>query len=204
MVVCLCVLRWREWIRRCGLFLQKNISSSLRSGSLFPSSKTCWVKTTRPTVSSEVQSRTTPGTGEKEEEGISTCHRSLKWCAPRFVSIIVVSCAISLQIALHWSTITLKPLPCFLQPHSVNLNSLPFHGEAVVAPRCFHFTITALTIVWGRSSWGINFTNWLGTKVPRDSATFKVTELFRTTRSTASAWFYPPASNGYGRNTRTQ
>ena len=30
--------------------------------------------------------------------------------------------------------------------HSVSLCGLPLHGWAVVAPRCFHFTITALTV----------------------------------------------------------
>jgi hypothetical protein len=59
--------------------------------------------------------------------------------------------------------------------HSVSLCGLPFRGWAVIAPRCFHFRITALTVDWGSSS----RTNWLVGKVASyGGTTFKVIELF--------------------------
>ena len=62
---------------------------------------------------------------------------------------------------------------------SVSLCGLPLHGWAIVAPICFHFTKTALTVDWGSSSRGRNLMNWLVGKVaPYDGAMLKVTELF--------------------------
>jgi hypothetical protein len=58
--------------------------------------------------------------------------------------------------------------------HSVSLCGLPLTGWAIVAPRCFHFTITALTADQGR-----NLTNWLVRKVASyDGAILKVTDFF--------------------------
>jgi hypothetical protein len=55
--------------------------------------------------------------------------------------------------------------------HSVSLCGLPLHRWAVVAPRHFHFTITALTVDWGSSSraqiwWPDLFERWHPMMVP--------------------------------------
>ena len=50
-----------------------------------------------------------------------------------------VASRVSLEISTRWS-------------RSVSLCGLPLCGWAVVAPRCFHFTITALTVERGSSS----------------------------------------------------
>ena len=47
---------------------------------------------------------------------------------------------------------------------SVSLCGLPLRGWSVVAPKCFHFTITAVRVDRGSSN-GRNLTNWLVGKV---------------------------------------
>jgi hypothetical protein len=59
------------------------------------------------------------------------------------------------------------------QSHSVSLCGLSLCGRAVVAPRRFHFTITALTVDQGSSS---RADIWRADSY--DGATLKVTELF--------------------------
>jgi hypothetical protein len=49
--------------------------------------------------------------------------------------------------------------------------------RAVVAARCFHFTITALTGDWAALAWQI-FDQLVGKVASYGGATFKVTELF--------------------------
>ena len=64
--------------------------------------------------------------------------------------------------ALHFST---------RQSNSVSFCGLPLHGWAVVAPRHFHFTITALTFDQGSSSkaeiWTDLLERWHPMTVPR-------------------------------------
>ena len=70
--------------------------------------------------------------------------------------------------------------------HSVNLCGLLRRGWAVVAPRCFHFTITAPTVDQGSSS-KAEIWQWLVGKVASyDAATLKVIELFSVAHSIAN------------------
>ena len=80
-----------------------------------------------------------------------------------------------LWMSIHYIFMRFSPL----WSRSVSLCVLPLRSWAVVAPRHFHFTITALTVDRGRSSRAELFTNWLIRKMASyNGATLKVTELF--------------------------
>ena len=75
----------------------------------------------------------------------------------------VVSVATEDRLFLH--TLCASPL----RSRSVSLCGLPLHGWAVVAPRCFHFTITALTVDRGRAAiwWTELLERWHPMTMPR-------------------------------------
>ena len=100
------------------------------------------------------------------------------------------------------------------QSCSVSLSELPLRGWAVVAPRCFHFTITALTVDRGSSSkeeiWRIDFVEWwYRMTVPCWKAlSSSVRWFYCQCLSMEIAWlharFYTSVSNGCGWNSQIQ
>jgi hypothetical protein len=91
---------------------------------------------------------------------------------------------------------------------SVSLGGLPLCGWAVVAPRCFHFTITALTVdrrsfsrayIW----WTDLLERWHSMTVPRWKSLTSSVRLFHCQcLSMEIAWlcalFYTPVDSGCG------
>ena len=93
--------------------------------------------------------------------------------------------------------------------HSVSLCGLPLRGWAVVAPRCFHFTISVLIVDWSSSCMA---EIWLvGKLASYDGATLKVTEhfskdlllpMFVNWICMAVCSIFTPVSNGCDSNSR--
>ena len=97
-------------------------------------------------------------------------------------------------------------------PRSVSFCGLPLRGWAVVAPRRFHFTITALTVDWGSSSRAEMLRTdllerWHPMTVPRwkwlnSSVRPFYCQCLSMSIAFLWAWCYTPVSNGFGWNSR--